>query len=112
MPSEWWKRYESVHFVFNDEAFQMGEANGDGCNCLIDTLRQSLGLMCNVTEIRRRLHRIHPDILVGEYLELERHWQSIVQLLLQSVGSAARWEHHRIICVDCICLGNGDVEGT
>ena len=67
MPSEWWKRYESVHFVLNDEAFQMGEASGDGCNCLNDTLRQSLGLVCNVTAIRRLLHRIHPDLQLGEF---------------------------------------------
>ena len=56
LSQSWWighnivLRIEGLHYC-------MGAASGDGFNCLIDTLRQSLGLVCNVSYVRRILEQ-------------------------------------------------------
>ena len=90
--------------------FTMGTACGEGFNCLIDTLRQSLGVVCNVLHIRSELERRHAGkashILPGSFLELGAHWRDIVELLGLEISEADRI---RIVCVDVNLPGHGDV---
>ena len=55
----WWEG-QRVEVSVNNHWFVLGKASGEGCNCLIDTLRQLLPTtMCNVSSIRAELERLH-----------------------------------------------------
>ena len=73
------------------ERFETRGASGVGCNCLIDTLRQKLNLVCNPAWVRERLqimfHESGPSKVESEnYLELDLHWDAVVRLLGQGAG--------------------------
>lgn len=82
----WWNGHSIVVRIEGRE-YSMGAASGDGCNCLIDTFRQCMHLICNVSLIRGLLERQHAGtnthILPGDYLQLDCHWRI---LTLTSVG--------------------------
>ena len=110
-----WFEGHNVIVRVNNKDFTMGEASGDGCNCLIDTLRQSLGVICNVSDIRSMLEQRHAGkashIAPGSYLELEPHWRDIVDLLSRHnlLRQTFQADRLRIVCVDVNLPGHGDV---
>ena len=114
MPPLWFAGH-SVLVRIDDKAFTMGEASGDGYNCLISTLMQSLGVICNVSYIRSELERRHKGktsrIQPGTYLELKEHWRDIVDLLgvHNLVNKKFSADHFRIVCIDVNLPGHGDV---
>ena len=59
----WWREYDDVRFVFNEQHFKMGKASGHEYNCLIDTLRQQLHLDCDVRAVRAYVQARHEDLL-------------------------------------------------
>ena len=65
LPADWW-RLKNVVIEIDGDAYRMGSASGDGCNCLIDTLRQGLHVLCNVDLIRYLLHQKHPRLREGQ----------------------------------------------
>ena len=113
----WMECYREVHLVSDTAVFALGRASGDGYNCLIDTLRQVLNIVCNVPAVRAALETRIPSILPGDFLELELHGQAIVDLLLifnLAVPSSSRRpvaKSCRIVCFDLLDVGNGDVVG-
>ncbi len=64
--SFWWVLARSLEYKvtveFEDRLYFMGDASGDGCNCLIDTFRQRLGIICNVAAVRARLEQKHREL--------------------------------------------------
>ena len=111
----WWEQCRPVFFVTDGSAFALGMASGEGCNCLIDTLRQALGIICNVEYVRAELHKIFPQLRLGEYLELQLHWKTVITLLgqadLVTGGVPLNPADFRIVCFDMTDIGHGDVEG-
>ena len=90
-----------------------GYASGDGCNCLIDTLRQQLKIFANINLVREVLEQKFQDgpakVKPGDYLELEYHWKDVVNLLwrfnqcdLPVVlnSGRCRCDDCKIVCVD------------
>ena len=115
----WWYGHD-VEFHIDGKAFRMGIASGDGCNCLIDTIRQALDIECDVSEVRAHLELLHRTIIPGDFLELQHHWRSIINLLCHwrniiggAISSHVNEAHamYSVICVDVLYLENGDVEG-
>ena len=99
--------------------FYVGTASGDGCNCLIDTLKQCLPYTgAAPAEIRESLEQEFREgprrVTSMSYLELQHHWKEVIQLigLLGENSTILRPEQFRIVCVDLEFPGNGDVEGT
>ena len=97
--------------------FFAGEANGDQNNCLIDTLRQQLGVVADLGAVRKELLKEFPRgpgcVTPLSFLELEHHWRHVVRLLgaLAPHGSAFEPDALRIVCVDLAFPGHGAVEG-
>lgn len=64
--------------------YYLGNASGEGCNCLIDTLRQTIpGIMRNVSRVRAELeqrHRNRQTQAPGSYLPFDL-WDGILDLL-------------------------------
>ena len=109
----WWRPYRDVCFTVNDtEEFIMGEASGDQCNCLIDTLRQQLHLECDVRAVRAFVQARHPDLIHGDYLELQHHWRDVIAGFAHFTGRDLMPSSFKIVCVDVMFIGNGDVEGN
>ena len=104
--------------IVNEQRYRRGRASGHQNNCLLDTLRQKLGLVVNVEVVRDELQRRFPSGLafVGKsnYLTLDYHWMAAIDLLFQADTSGMpKLDHRRfrIICVDLRYIGNGDVVG-
>ena len=99
--------------------FYVGTASGEGCNCLIDTLKQQL-LCTDVPPegVRELLKEEFPRgprrVTSMNFLELQYHWKKVIQFigLLGQDSKILRPEQFRIVCVDLAFVGNGDVEGT
>ena len=113
----YWYRGQVLDIELDGQSYHLGSASGDGCNCLIDTLRQVLpGIMCGVAAVRSALedrHRGLPtEIIPGDYLPLDM-WDDIVDLLgfHNELGRIrASWAHRfRVVCVDLTWIGSGDV---
>ena len=113
-----WYADRAVEICIDDAFFGLGRASGDGCNCLIDTLRQKLpAVICNIPYVRSRLEERHQHratrITPGDYLDLAHYWEDIVNFLgeynqVQPVTWA--WAvKFRIVCVDMTHIGHGDV---
>ena len=115
----WWRLCREVRVTTENKDFVMGHASGDGMNCLIDTLRQQLHVICNVSSVRRDLQQLHKcgssRIRPGAYLELQHHWRDVIKLLgtyrLNGGPISLNPENFRIVCVDMMFIGSGDVEG-
>ena len=72
----YWYEGQAVEVKFDGKYYSLGRASGDGCNCLIDSLRQvSPFKICGVNIVRAMLdsqHRSGPErIIPGDYLEIE-----------------------------------------
>ena len=110
---DWWKQYRDVCFsVDNVNHFDMGKASGDECNCLIDTLRQQMKLDCDIRAVRNYVQARHPTMAATEFLELQRHWVDVISGLAHVLGRKFVPSAYKIICVDAMFIGNGDVEGN
>ena len=87
----------------------LGVASGDGCNCLIDTLRQLIAPSVCVKDIRKILmqrFQVGPNRVTAEnYLTFDAHWRDIVILLGKDP------DDFKITCVDLDFEGNGEVVG-
>ena len=56
----YWYQKKILDIQLGNKSYHLGSASGDGCNCLIDTLRQViLGIMCNVAGVRAKLENRH-----------------------------------------------------
>ena len=117
MPARWFAGH-SVLVRIDDKEFTMGEASGDGCNCLISTLMQCLNMVGDVPRLRSELERLHfgkaTHIKPDDYLDLKEHWRDIVDLLGQRKveDKNVRATCVRIICTDVNLPGHGDVLPT
>jgi len=111
-------RYDGGVVVINGMRFQQGYASGAGCNCLIDTLQQHLGVTVDARLIRERLQllfQVEPDqVRAGNYLDFRAHSRTIIRLL----GNAARrggepidTSLFRVVCVDLDRMEHGDAVG-
>ena len=65
LPANWW-RSRKVVIEIDGERYRMGSASSNGYNCLIDTLRQALDVVCNVDQIRHLLQQRHPKLREGQ----------------------------------------------
>ena len=112
----WWINHRIVIRIEGVDYF-MGAASGDGCNCLIDTLRQCLDLVCNVSYVREVLEHRHrgKNSQIGHmaYLQLDWHWRDVLQLLAQHNLCDRSFDVNdcRVVCVDMNMPGHGDVFG-
>lgn len=104
-------------FVVDGRRYRRGFASGRANNCLIDTLRQKLGLVANVDWVRSQLQFRFSEpgaaqVTAANFLTLDLHWEAVVDLLLENAERAVRHDAVRIVCVDTEFLGNGDVLGN
>ena len=96
--------------------FSLGTASGNRNNCLIDTLRQKLDLVCSTAYVREKLQEAFPGpgpshVTEDNFLTLEFHATEIIRLLGEAVGQRLRPQSFRIVCVDLEYMGHGDVVG-
>ena len=121
--TEWWREGALVVIPNagggQDLAFSLGQATGAQSNCLIDTLRQALDLVCDVSRVRHMLRSKHPagpgHVTEFNYLTLDLHWKDIVDMLFQTDESGKPKLHHamfRIVCVELSFEKHGVMEGT
>ena len=112
-----WYQGQVLQIELNGHSYRMGSASGDGCNCLIDTLRQVLpGVISSVAAVRAELENRHrglrTHIVPGAFLPLD-FWDEIVDLLgfyNEVRRIRASWAHRfRVVCVDLTWIGSGDV---
>ena len=117
--ANWWRQHRHIDVAVDGRVYQMGGASGDGCNCLIDTLKQKLGIICDVPRVRAELQKRHTRgpsrIRPHDYLELQYHWRDIIELLgrCNLIGGQKPLDSRqfKIVCVDMLYIGSGDVEG-
>jgi len=105
--------------VINGTAFQRGRASGAGCNCLIDTLRQHLGIPADLPDVRRRLRmlfQVEPTIVTASnFLDFRAHAPAIIRIIANAVRRGADpmdTSIFRLVCVDLDRLEHGDCVGT
>ena len=112
----WWLNHR-ITVRIESVDYYMGRASGSGCNCLIDTLRQCLNLVCNVSYVRQLLEERHrgqnTHIEHMDFLQLDWHWRDVLQLLSQHNLCDRIFDVNdfRVICVDMNLPGHGDVFG-
>ena len=94
----------------------LGSASGEGCNCLIDTLRQILpNFMCDAALVRAELERRHARsstaTLPFDYLDLAIYWSDIIDIIGEHILSRAAnlSSTFRVCCVDMCWIGRGEV---
>ena len=94
----------------------MIEIGGDGCNCLIDTIRQQFGAQCDVAAVRAALERTFPDILPGVFLVFHLHCSEVACLVLEhnleTVPATLSASGLHVVCIDMNHIGSGDVLGN
>ena len=110
----YWYRSQVIEIEVDGHTYRLGKASGDGCNCLIDTLRQKLqGIICNVSHVRQELENRHrgkaTQISPGAYLPLD-FWDDIVDLLISNNAVTqgvreSRAHRFRVVCVDLTWIG-------
>jgi hypothetical protein len=114
----YWYRNQVIEIEVDGHTYRLGKASGDGCNCLIDSLRQKLpGIICNIPWVRQELENIHrgkdTQIIPGDYLPLD-FWDDIVDLLISNnavtqVQRESRAHRFRVVCVELTWIGHGEV---
>ena len=118
----WYEGHKLVVTV-DDMRFELGTASGDGCNCLIDTLRQLLNALGSVVippscvaEVRGLLEDRHSHgstpITSRDYLDLALYWEDVVNLLWEQDHLRQQFtrsaDFFEIICVDLMWVGHGE----
>ena len=113
----YWYEGHRLRIMVDDQQFALGKASGEGCNCLIDTLRQKLGVeSCNIADVRRRLEALHElcetEILPHDYLSLD-YWEDIISLITEqsghSAGTVRAASRFQVNCIDLTWIGHGEV---
>ena len=107
-------------FRLGEQLYDRGVATGAGNNCLIDTLRQALGVPCDMDFVRAELMRRFPAgparVTERSFLDLRDHWESVLTCMsisYQAMGHAPiDVATLKIACVDADFPENGDVVGT
>ena len=100
-------------FVVEGNTYSLGRASGQGNNCLIDTLRQALGLagisLEGVREtLKAQFTRGPSKVEDANYLELGYHWAAIVDALKGADAS----RRYRVLCITPDAPENGEVAGS
>ena len=90
-----------------------GTASGEGCNCLIDTLRQLIAPSKPITcmkeirnALRKRFKSGSDKVTAGNYLTFDAHWRSVIELVEKDS------EDFKITCIDLDFRGHGEVVGN
>ena len=96
--------------------FALGKAIDTDNNCLIDTLRQKLNIVCSTDYVRQELQKLFArpgpsHVTAANFLDLQLHWADVIRLLGEAYGQRLRPESFRIVVVDVEYLGHGDVAG-
>ena len=92
-------------------------------NCLIDSLRQCLGIVADCRQVRRDLinefARATGDrarVGVANYLDVEAHWRSILRSLFRhnvsGLPATCNVDDFCVIALSANNVGHGSVEGT
>ena len=121
------ERVQEVQFLgrrrvrINGVEYEHGAAASTGCNCLIDALRQRLGLeggadlLARVRDaLRREFGRARGPqrVKADNYLEFSLHWRAAARYLLEATGHDPREvDRLRVVCLDDVRRDNVDVEG-
>ena len=111
-------RREGPHVCVDDRRYAVGLASGSSNNCLLDTLRQQFDIIADLNQVRRELQRRFPhgpdQVTQDNFLTLHAHWRDAVDLLFQwDISGKPKLTHtaFRVVCVDLVHVGNGDVVG-
>ena len=103
----------------NGNRFYIGNASGEGCNCLIDTLSQLLGAWVPSDFVRRDLMKEFPSgpdrVTEANFLDLRAHWEAIVHSLNRHstvLRVPVNPRSCRLICADLVFIGQGDIVGA
>ena len=120
--------YEDPKFkiAIDNREFTLGTASGDGCNCLIYTMRQLLNAPPHhygipedsVSRVRHSLEAYDGSsgvspVRPGEYLDLTREWENVINLLagfgrgLANTTTQAS-DQFEVVCVDLTYIGHGE----
>jgi hypothetical protein len=110
-----WRKGRDIVVKVDGVCFNTGSASGANMNCLIDTLRQVVvgGVECNVQTVRDRIERDFPEVRPGDFLELQSHWRAAITWLgrYNKIGAVFNADDFKVVCVDLLYVGNGDVIG-
>jgi hypothetical protein len=97
-------------------------AEGESNNCLIDSLRQCVGLLVDRRKVRADLQKEFCNaegralVTQTSYLDIEYHWRAILQSLFRynTSGLPPHCEIHEwcVIALDYSNPGNGNVNGN
>ena len=90
-----WSRQEPKVVIVDGKAYDIGYGNPGGMNdCLIDSLRQCLGLDTNSRKVRDDLMKDFAEALdqrarvtENSFLDLESHWRRLLQSLFMHNAS-------------------------
>jgi len=98
-------------------AFRIGRASGEGCNCLIDTLKQLLGTDIPSELVRADLQREFREgdnkVTRSNFLDFEVHLPAIVRSLdkharVRHPGRQRLDPNHvQFTCIDLVYVGQG-----
>ena len=100
---------QRVLVEWNGRSFIKGNVSGEGCNCLIRTLRECLndqGLLCVADvpwirlELRKRFRAGENRVTEDNFLDLRNHWRSIVDLIGMSARENDCDPHRRIVAAN------------
>ena len=110
---------EGADIIVNGRRYGRGFASGLQNNCLIDAIRQQLGVAANVAFVRSELQRRFPSgpdfVSAANFLTLHLHWGAVIDLLFEADVSGKPKVNHttfQITCVDLTYLDNGEVVGS
>ena len=110
-----WRKGRDIVVKVDGVCFNTGSASGANMNCLIDTLRQVVvgGVECNVQTVRDRIESDFPEVRPGDFLELQSHWRAAITWLgrYNKIGAVFSADDFKVVCVDLLYVGNGDVIG-
>ena len=102
--------------TLDGQRYAIGCASGAQNNCLIDTLRQKLGIIASADHVRLRLQTRFASgdarVTSNNFLELAVHWRAVLEYLGDAAGQPIDPNHYRILCIDLVIGHSGDVVGT
>ena len=103
-------------FTLDGREYMLGHASGIDNNCLIDTLRQKLSIIANVSSVRRRLQERFPSgeatVTANNFREHQAHWRAVLEFLGEATGHPIDTNQYCVVCLDLTIGHSGDVVGT
>ena len=107
------------YVILANKRYSQGFASSISNNCLIDTLREKLNLIADVSFVRRDMMAMFPggptQVTDANFLTLAHHWGAVIDLLFKydvSGGPKFTQEQFKLICVDIEYAGHGEVVGA